>query len=225
MDHSQDSHKKHNKNHFTLKKFLPLKTIPFNESHIQNQTLHTQENLFKYTSADLSNFTIGGYFERETFGIISYHIKMCDHETEKMRNIMCTTENGRIEKYHNQFFVAVKSHTYSINPSSYSRPNPINFKYSFQSLHSEYLKEKYLFYSKSSIVTDTGLFSSSYEFISFLLQDYSTSDFSPISLNDSVVFKTTIHLTNMHNIYARSYITMTGIAASVGAYMSVVTLV
>jgi len=83
------------------------------------------------------------------------------------------------------------------------------------------MKENYNYYSKSSIITDVGIFSPNFDYVNFYLYDYSNLDFSPI-LTDNIVFQSTIYVTNTTNIYNRTYISLTEIAAYVGGYMSVV---
>jgi len=189
-----------------------------NSNYIDNETL-IGRGLDKYYCFNFTGLVVGGDWQEKNIGQLTYNVKKCNSETELKYNITCYPD-----KYLRDWPAALYFDYYIyetvVDTTQFSQPINENAKYHFADFavgnFSNYVR---IYYSKSEVVTDTGVIFDDKSSIYFHENESNTfSSFKGVYYN--FLASATLYMTKQKKVYARSYIKIPDVLASVGGILS-----
>ena len=193
---------------------------PCNENDVPNKSDFDYFLLFNYWCADLGNIKIGGNWDQDNIGYLSYRMKACDKIVEEEYNITCSPDSV-LYNYPQKLFFSYILQKDIIDPRNFLDPINTIYDYSYIDLDPKASIRQRNYYSTAIITDDIGWIFS--ELVDRLFMQFDERILTFRSTRDgNNLIDLGIYLNRKHYIYERVYIKIPDIAAIVGGFFSLI---
>jgi len=173
-----------------------------------------------YYCANYTDLYVGGEWQgSENLGVMTYYVKRCDANTEKEFKIKCATDEELIKELGSFIYISTYTQQTVINPKNFTNPITNILVYNYDALNINGQGYQRLFYSYSSIKTDTGVIFEESSSEQMLEYDRTIFGISTLYPENGYIYEVSIQVSRHLNQYSRSYIKLQGIAAIIGGFM------
>ena len=150
---------------------------------------------------------------------MTYYVKRCDANTEKEFKIKCATDEELIKELGSFIYISTYTQQTVINPKNFTNPITNILVYNYDALNINGQGYQRLFYSYSSIKTDTGVIFEESSSEQMLVYDRTIFGISTLYPENGYIYEVSIQTSRHMNQYSRTYIKLQGVAAIIGGFM------